>query len=40
MVTYCAQEFRRVFWLDLNRPPREVVVVALVASRMPRAFTQ
>ena len=30
----------RVFWLDLNRPPSEVVVVALVASRIPRAFTQ
>jgi hypothetical protein len=40
VVTYCAQESWRVFWLDLNRPPSEVVVVALVASRMPRAFTQ
>ncbi|AYC18780.1 hypothetical protein DZA65_01890 [Dickeya dianthicola] len=30
----------RVFWLDLNKPPSDVVVVALVASRIPRALTQ
>jgi hypothetical protein len=40
VVTYCAQELLAGILAGFKQAAQRVVVVALVASRMPRAFTQ